>query len=105
MLMQIDGTPPIVPQTPVVQDQVGMPPMATPPIEVAKATTDSIFSALPTLQILPGLHIIDNFQGGVNETEEKAEEKDHAEKANLWYPPEHNMIQETKFNKSTKQWP
>ena len=51
--MKIDDSPKaMVTSIPIEQHQVGMPLMATPLEEVAKATTDIIFSAMPTLQIL-----------------------------------------------------
>ena len=79
--MKINCTPPIVPTILIEQHHVGMPPIETPHAKVVKATQDTIFSALPNLQILPALTIIDNIPGGVDREIEKVEEKEHAKKA------------------------
>ena len=63
-----------MPQIPIVQYQVGMPPMATPHAKVEKATPDTIYSSSPTLEILPALTNIDNLLGGVGGQEVKAKE-------------------------------
>ena len=78
--MQTDGTPPIVPLTPTMKYQVGIPSMDNPHVEVVEKPQDNIFSGLPTLQALPTLTIIDNIQGGVERIKDKVEENAQEEK-------------------------
>ena len=72
--MQIDDLPPVVISILAEQQHVGNPPMDTQYEEVEKEISNTTYSSLPTLQILPTLTIIDNIPWGVGE-EEKAKEK------------------------------
>ena len=74
VLMQIDGTPHVVPPTLAMHHQVGMPYMDTTHVEVVEKPQVNIFSALTPLQILPTLTIIDNIQEGVAKEEDKSQE-------------------------------